>query len=155
MSQALNIIPMPQLDTFTQFWQAYPRRVAKKDAEKAWAVAIKLASPELIIAAVENQKQNCEQWHKDGGQFIPYPASWLRGQRWEDDCQPIVIGSAVQTASPMQQRIWHGELVKVEDAIRIQKGNWPDHMDKPPEVIAEIKRLRAIVNDYKKKLHIA
>lgn len=57
--------------------------------------------------------------------------------------------------SPMQQRIWMRELEKAEDAIRIQKGNWPDHMDKPPEVIAEIKRLRAIVNDYKKKLGIA
>ena len=26
-----------------------------------------------------------EDWRKEGGKYIPYPASWLNGQRWEDE----------------------------------------------------------------------
>jgi len=72
-------------DGFTAFWTAYPRKVAKKDAEKAWE---KLApSPplqETIIDAIEQQMMT-QQW-ADG--FIPYPATWLRGARWEDEIRP-------------------------------------------------------------------
>ena len=25
-----------------------------------------------------------EQWKKDGGQYIPYPATWINQRRWED-----------------------------------------------------------------------
>ena len=29
-------------------------------------------------------QRRSEQWLKDGGEFIPHPASWLNGRRWED-----------------------------------------------------------------------
>jgi hypothetical protein len=38
---------------------------------------------DTLIAAVKAQC-NSEQWRKDGGVYIPYPSSWLRGERWED-----------------------------------------------------------------------
>ncbi len=69
---------------FTAFWQAYPKKVAKSDAEKAW---IKIApDAELqacIFAAIASAKASPE-WQKDKGQFIPHPATWLNGRRWED-----------------------------------------------------------------------
>lgn len=69
---------------FDQFWNAYPRKVGKKDAEKSFS---KIKSPEetlpLILSAIESQKQS-EQWRKDDGQFIPHPATWLNGGRWLD-----------------------------------------------------------------------
>ena len=36
---------------------------------------------------LETLRVQCQQldWLKDGGQFIPYPASWLRAARWEDE----------------------------------------------------------------------
>ncbi len=73
------------VDEFDTFWNLYPRRQAKLDARKAWS---KLnPSQELvqaILAAVEVQKRS-QEWRKDGGQWVPLPASWLRAGRWMDE----------------------------------------------------------------------
>ena len=37
-----------------------------------------------IIRVIEQQKQS-EQWKKEGGQFIPHPATWLNQGRWADE----------------------------------------------------------------------
>lgn len=69
---------------FAEFWLAFPRKKNKGDAEKAWK-ALKPNSELVatILAAIASSKQSSE-WLKDGGQFIPYPASWLRAKGWED-----------------------------------------------------------------------
>lgn len=66
---------------FDQFWSAYPKKTAKGDAEKAW----KKHKPDLAacLAALAVAKQSSD-WIKDGGQFIPHPATWINGKRWED-----------------------------------------------------------------------
>lgn len=70
---------------FAEFWIAYPRKVSKGQAEKAFA---KLNPDEhllgTILAAVQRAKTR-DGWRKDGGQFIPYPASWLNARGWEDE----------------------------------------------------------------------
>lgn len=73
--------PIAQPDGFAEFWSAYPKKVAKGDAEKAW----KKHKPDLdrCLAALDIAKRSLD-WTKDGGQFIPYPATWLNGKRWED-----------------------------------------------------------------------
>lgn len=70
---------------FQDFWRVYPRRVAKQSALKAWA-RLKM-TPELadeIETALELQKRT-PQWQDV--QFIPYPATWLNGHRWEDEIE--------------------------------------------------------------------
>ena len=39
---------------------------------------------QTLLDAVEAQKRS-PQWTRDGGQFIPYPATWLNQRRWEDE----------------------------------------------------------------------
>jgi hypothetical protein len=69
-------------DAFETFWKAYPRKVGKEAARKAFA---KVKVPvETLVDAVEAQKAS-PQWTKDGGQFIPNPATWLNQGRWEDE----------------------------------------------------------------------
>lgn len=70
---------------FERFWKVWPRKEAKKDAMKAWS-ALKPDTDlrNTIIAAIDRQRQG-EQWQKDGGKYIPLPASWLRGERWNDE----------------------------------------------------------------------
>jgi len=72
-------------DGFERFWMAYPKKKAKPDALKAWR---KLnPTPDLqqtILDAIEVQRQS-DDWTRSGGQFIPYPASWLNGKRWLDE----------------------------------------------------------------------
>ena len=73
------------LPLFDRFWGAYPRKVSKADARKAFA---KLnPDTELVedmLRALDWQKR-LPEWTKDGGQFVPYPATWLNARRWEDE----------------------------------------------------------------------
>ena len=78
---ARKLKAVPAEDRFAEFWQAYPRKVAKPAAEKAWR---KVAAEADAIMAGLRRQAGCEQWAKDGGQFIPHPATWLNGRRWED-----------------------------------------------------------------------
>ena len=68
---------------FDDFWNEYPRRIAKVDAQRAWS---KL-EPHLkddIIKGLRAWKDT-EQWKREGGRFIPHPATFLNQRRWEDD----------------------------------------------------------------------
>ena len=71
-------------DYFSDFWKEYPRKTAKADAMKAFA-KLKM-NDELMerLMAGLFRAIDSESWLKDGGKFIPYPASWLNGRRWED-----------------------------------------------------------------------
>jgi hypothetical protein len=79
---------------FALFWSAFPRRTAKAAAIKAFA---KLApSSDLLdqmLQAIAKQLK-WQQW-VDG--FIPHPATWLNGKRWEDENQPTVTAAHAQT----------------------------------------------------------
>ena len=70
---------------FDEFWAAYPRKVGKDAAAKAFAkrrVGVGLLAQ--MLAAISIQKTG-EQWQRDGGQFIPHPATWLNEGRWQDE----------------------------------------------------------------------
>lgn len=81
---------------FTTFWQQYPKKVAKPAAQKAW----NKLKPNLptVLQAIECA-QATEQWRKDGGQFIPNPATWLNQRRWEDEGFESVISPGIATDS--------------------------------------------------------
>lgn len=77
--------PVADPTLFDRFWRAYPRKVAKPDAHKAF---VKLKPTEeflaALLAALAWQRES-HDWTKDGGHYIPYPASWLNARRWEDE----------------------------------------------------------------------
>lgn len=81
-------------DGFAEFWKQYPRKAAKPAAQKAWK-KLKPSSQTLsgLMAALDRQKDSPE-WLKDGGQFIPHPATWLNGRRWEDETPPTTAARA-------------------------------------------------------------
>lgn len=80
---------------FEHFWLAYPRPVGKKDARKAWTQAKDKPGLSEILKALESAKQS-EQWTKEGGKFIPHPATWLRQGRWDD--KPLANGHGTRKA---------------------------------------------------------
>lgn len=75
----------PPDDLFLNFWASYPNKKAKGSAEKAWA-KIKPDQPlaETIVNAVMRHRAS-DDWTRDGGKFIPHPATWLNAKRWEDE----------------------------------------------------------------------
>jgi hypothetical protein len=79
----------PELNgAFSEFWSCYPKKKAKGSAERAW---VKIKPNEQlsahIIAAVERAKTSFD-WRKEGGMFIPHPATWLNNKGWEDEQAP-------------------------------------------------------------------
>lgn len=74
---------------FSKFWEAYPVKKAKQDAYKAWKKIKPTAELfERIMTAVENYKNSLE-WTKENGKYIPHPATWLNGGRWDDEITDI------------------------------------------------------------------
>jgi hypothetical protein len=72
----------PSVEGFEAFYAAYPRKAKPKDARKAWDKLKPDADLQAkILAAIEAQRAS-PQWQKDGGQFIPYPATWLNAGEW-------------------------------------------------------------------------
>lgn len=71
---------------FDIFWEAYPRKVGKLNAVNAWNKAVSAGVMPSIDALVDAVRAQCasQQWQKEGGQFIPHPATWLNNQRWTD-----------------------------------------------------------------------
>ncbi len=72
-------------EMFDAFWREYPKRRAKGNAEKAFA---KIKPSEQLFEAIMNglkRAKTTEDWLKDNGKYIPHPATWLNGKRWEDE----------------------------------------------------------------------
>lgn len=74
-----------QQEMFDRFWQAYPKKRSKGQAEKTWA---KIKPSEQLLAvildALERAKTSID-WTKEGGNFIPHPSTWLNAKGWEDE----------------------------------------------------------------------
>lgn len=72
-------------ELFVDFYRVYPRKMQRGDAAKAFSKALTLASFEDIIAGAI-RFANDPNLPPD--RFIPYPASWLRAEGWEDGPLP-------------------------------------------------------------------
>jgi hypothetical protein len=92
---------------FASFWTAYPKKVGKAAARKSMA-KIDAALLPSILTAIEAQKKSA-QWMKDGGQFIPNPATWLNQGRWEDE-----VTDAPKTQSP-KKPVYQSERKKTPE----------------------------------------
>lgn len=72
---------------FKAFWDAYPVQANKVRAREEFA---KTDAPlEVLLKAIETWKHT-DQWNKEGGKYIPYPAKWLKERRWEDSLKVII-----------------------------------------------------------------
>jgi len=70
---------------FDDFWSCYPKKKSKGQAESIWKRKnLGNGSFDLIMKGLESAKRS-DEWHKDGGKFIPYPATWLNAKGWEDE----------------------------------------------------------------------
>jgi len=88
-------------DNFLTWWERYPRKVAKKDAVKAYVAAVKAgATPEDLLRALDGYLAELK---KNGTEerFCKFPATFLREDRWRDYLdRPVVreVGSSGNVA---------------------------------------------------------
>lgn len=74
-------------DSFLAFWKAYPKKIGKGAAWKAWSKSNGKPPIEQIISSIQSHIQT-EQWLKDNGQYIPNPQTYINQRRWDDEVGP-------------------------------------------------------------------
>lgn len=83
--EEVNTNKPPVADLFDRFWRAYPKKVGKDAAKKAFDKRKpdeSLLSSMLAAVAIQS---NTNDWMKNDGQFIPHPSTWLNEGRWQDE----------------------------------------------------------------------
>jgi hypothetical protein len=69
---------------FSRFWDAYPRKVAKPDALKAFRRTKPTeAVLESMLAAIGRQDL-AKRVQVGEARFVPHPTTWLNQERWKD-----------------------------------------------------------------------
>ena len=92
---------------FDSFWAEYPRKAGgKKRAHAAWVKASGRPHITAIIAVVRAHADS-DQWQRDGGQYVPYPATWLNQQRWEDTPGPTTASIPTELERRNAARVEH------------------------------------------------
>ena len=104
-------------DGFHRFWEAYPLKKSKFEAQKAWKTQkINKETCEEIIKKVNLFKNRDKKWL---GGYIPHPATFLRGRRWEDEVEIDVKKTAPAFNQPYynaKKRV--GKTISLGDVAR-------------------------------------
>lgn len=67
---------------FAEWYSGYPRKVGKGQALKAYKAARKKVDHQTLIDALAGQLRSLTA---RGADYVPYPATWLNGERWADE----------------------------------------------------------------------
>ena len=110
-------------DSFSEFWNAWPRKHGKKKAKAEWD-KIKY-DVDLII---DTAREWAEHYRKHGTdkKWIPEPANWLAGERWDEDLPLIhgdakgaAVAKAKANAKPKAEKPTATTKMRVTDKLRI------------------------------------
>jgi len=82
---------------FDTFWEAYPKKVGKGEARKAWHRKGDVAL-DHILEAIQKQKRS---WSDP--KFIPNPATWLNQERWDDE--PVTSGAQAMWDKAQEEKV--------------------------------------------------
>lgn len=85
---------------FNEFWNAYPRKLDKAKAFRAFKSALKRAKFEEILAGVIAYRNDPQR----NPEFTKYPASWLNSDSWENEIQPSPASEAAERSRIRRER---------------------------------------------------
>ena len=88
-------------ENFAAFWAAYPRKVAKGSARKAWSRAVLAADPSVIVAGAVRYASDPNREEA----FTAHPSTWLNGERWLDDPLPNRDSRADRKVNEVEEMI--------------------------------------------------
>ena len=77
---------------FLEFWKHYPKKKAKGAAWKAWKKIKRPVETLVLIQTALLWQKKSKDWTKEGGQFVPHPATYLNAKGWEDEPQTGTCG---------------------------------------------------------------
>jgi len=119
---------------FDAFYAAYPRKVGRGAAAKAWAkLAPNEALQTTILGALAAQKPHLDR--RENGRYIPHPATWLNAGHWDDEIpggKPAPVNAAGQVwwqiagfghvAEAQNDRCHIGNYHEFRDGKRVTQG---------------------------------
>jgi hypothetical protein len=91
---------------FDEFWQAYPRKVAKAAARREFEKAIRKTTLECILSGVEAYRRN-----KPDYQDWCHPRTWLHQERWDDEWE------SEKEMTPDQIEYWWDKMAEDPDLV--------------------------------------
>lgn len=83
---------------FEEFWEVYPRKVARVAAKASYGRAVRRAKPETILAAAARYRDDPNRT----AQYTAHPTTWLNQGRWDDEPQPERVSDRAREARPSQ-----------------------------------------------------
>lgn len=97
--------------SFESWYAVYPKKTARRDAEKAYGQQLKAGfTPQQLFGGVKAYASLMSSKGIDK-QFIPHPATWLRGQRWlDEDLHPHREDTPLNLFTPTT---WDGKADKL------------------------------------------
>jgi hypothetical protein len=105
---------------FDVFWVAYPKKKSKRDAWKAWQQTVTYRPSLVEVVTKIGRLCSSLDWLRGGGQFIPYPATWLRADGWEDE--PAIIQQQPDSG-------WHGLWSLDDESRHSNHDRWDEYTD--------------------------
>lgn len=116
-----RIDPDEEPEGFATWYALYRRKDAKRDAIKAW----RQLDPDPLLQARMVSAVVSWKWAEDPSK-IPLPASWIRGQRWED--QGVVAARPPDGQAEWLQAAGFSHIAEAQNA-RCHIGNYRQFRD--------------------------
>jgi len=105
---------------FDSFWNLYPRKQGKQDAMKAFSAS---KINDLILQQIFNnlhQRKLAGDFADDRIQYLPMPATYLRGKRWDDDIKKRSTPNANKQSSSERRSDYASNLYDYNKATNFQ-----------------------------------
>lgn len=129
-----------QVERFNEFWKQYPKKVGKAAAQKAWKqVKPDAALFERMMRAVGIAKKS-DQWTREGGRFIPNPATWLNQGRWDDE--PVESPNQMQSSFDTDEFFEAALRRSYQNAAQATPKEPPKTAGDDPEIYARMMKLK-------------
>ena len=121
---------------FDEFWSAYPRKVGKQAAMKAYAKAIRLASTDEITAGALRYANDPNRVDA----FTAHPTTWLNAGRWADGPLPERIKTADEKRAEELRIAEERRRRDMEETLRWQQET-EEHKKNSVPMPEELKKL--------------
>lgn len=105
---------------FDTFWLLYPKRMARKEARRAWD---RLSAADQLAAIVGLAAWRRVWLARGEMQYVPHAATWINGERWTDELPVEVTSSHASHQVVTTKAGERGEMPQsVKDLIAKLKG---------------------------------
>lgn len=106
---------------FQEWWEVYPQKRDKKKALKIWKSRGFDEKADMLIEDTKKRIRSDTKW-KEG--YVPYPTTYLNGDRWEDELARAPISLPAEKKkpprpeTPEERRRNHEKAIKEMEELR-------------------------------------